>query len=108
MVVWPLVVCGLVGSRCHYLRCPCLQVSTVIDPTKFLCAQVHRRMEQYVMVSSWEPVALWNEGRRRRARSEAGSDQSRTLCPSEIMEPACPDGSSALPDDGLIVEDDAI
>ena len=34
--------------------------------------------------------------------------QSRTLLPSEIMEPACPDGSSALPDDVLIVEDDAI
>jgi CheY-like chemotaxis protein len=28
--------------------------------------------------------------------------------PSEIMEPACPDGSLALPDDVLIVEDDAI
>jgi DNA-binding NtrC family response regulator len=28
--------------------------------------------------------------------------------PSEIMEPACPDGSSTLPHDVLIVEDDAI
>jgi hypothetical protein len=28
--------------------------------------------------------------------------------PSEIMEPGCPDGSSTLPDDVLIVEDDAI
>ena len=37
------------------------------------------------------------------------SDQPTTLLlPSEIMEPACPDGSSTLPDDVLIVEDDAI
>jgi CheY-like chemotaxis protein len=63
-------------------------------------------MEQYVMVSSWEPVALWNEGRRR-ARGRLGSTHNPPL-PSEIMEPACPDGSSTLPDDVLIVEDDAI
>ncbi len=30
------------------------------------------------------------------------------VLPSEIMEPAFPDGSSAVPDDVLIVEDDAI
>jgi len=62
------------------------------------------------MVSPCEPVALWNEGRRRRARFEGGSDQPNLNppLPSEIMEPASPDGNSTLPDDVLIVEDDAI
>ena len=36
------------------------------------------------------------------------SNLTLDLRPSEIMEPAFPDGSSALPDDVLIVEDDAI
>src|SRR6185369_8684096 len=33
---------------------------------------------------------------------------STNLLPSEIMEPASPDGTSTLPDDVLVVEDDAI
>jgi CheY-like chemotaxis protein len=40
-------------------------------------------------------------------RGRLGSTLNPPL-PSEIMEPACPDGSSTLPDDVLIVEDDAI
>src|SRR5712675_2115466 len=40
-------------------------------------------------------------------RGRLGSKLNPPL-PSEIMEPACPDGSSTLPDDVLIVEDDAI
>src|SRR5260370_8098393 len=54
-----------------------------------------------------------NGNRSRPGKMDAGpirrcSNLTLDLRPSEIMEPACPDGSSALPDDVLIVEDDAI
>src|SRR6476659_3373303 len=49
--------------------------------------------------------------RSRSDRGAAGASDQPNLnppLPSEIMEPASPDGTTTLPDDVLIVEDDAI
>lgn len=57
-----------------------------------------------MVVSFLEPVDVWPQ-----ASTADGPDRNSTLTREiEIMEPAPPDGLSALPEDVLIVEDDPI
>jgi hypothetical protein len=99
------VSCGACPCTIIPLESLAAQSTTITDHIGSLCAQVHRQVGNI-----YDGFVKGNRSRARNQRRwrrgpgpRSGSDSnSGPSCPSD------PDGSPALPDDVLIVEDDAI